>query len=515
MRSGDDALTEAGKLDRSNRSGWTAAFLPLPLVFLAYYPVLTAGFVNWDDPVYLLSNPLIRDMSPSGLLRMFTSTWEGNYHPLTLLSYALQYRFHGLDPFPYHLMNLALHLANTLLAGWLTMRFFGRSAAVMVALAFGLHPLRVEPAAWISERKEVLAAFFSLGALLLYSFGGHARRRQVLAGSFVLFLLAILSKPMAVTLPLLMLVVDLAQGRRPGEGLAAKAPFFLAAALASGGAWAAQAKVGALTDVIGIYGWRYPLLLGHNVWFYLEKTLSPVRLSAFYPYPHPGDLVLPLNVLQAFLGAGAFIGLALWKRRPPMSAAGAWFFLLSAAPVLRIIPVGNTPTADRYAYLPGLGLLWAMAGVFLLLVGKAGPAARKGALAALAAWTLLLGAASWQRAAVWRDSVSLWSDVVRLYPRDFLARFNLGRGWLDERNDPGKAAEQFSAALALRPDHVERGRLVGDPYIHHQRGRALLRLGRRAEAERDFALASSFKPDYQPPLMELRNLRRSREVGTP
>lgn len=475
-----------------------------------YLPLLGAGFVNWDDPVYVLGNPLIRSLDGRGLAAIGTSFLEGNYHPLTLLSYAVEYRLFGLDPRPYHLTNLALHLANVLLVFLLTRRLFGGVAlAAGVGLAFGLHPMRVEAVAWVSERKELLSALGYFASLLLYLRAGDPRQRRqtlLLGASFACFVLACLSKAMAVTLPAALFVLDRMQpGRRPPAGAAAKVPFLAAGIFFAGLALWAQQSAQAVTDsVLAVYGWKYAILLLHNLWFYLEKTVLPLGLSAFYPYPPASALTDPAYLAGAASGL-AVLGFLLW--RGGGARWGAVFFLVAAAPVLRLIPVGNTPVADRYLYLPGLGLIWAAAA---LLERVELPRARRALAAAAAVVFLLFGWWSWQRAGIWTGSVPLWSDVVARHPSDFLARFNLGSGLLAERNDPAAALRQFEAALALRPDRLEAGVRSGDPYLHHYRGLALLRLGRRTEAEEDFLAAVRFKGDWAEPLLEAGTLAAER-----
>lgn len=479
-------------------------------------PALKAGFVNWDDPVYLHGNRMIHSLDPHSLKTLFTSLFEGNYHPVTLLSFSLEYALFGLNPFPYHLSNYLLHILNALLVFFLTRGLFqSRATALFCSLIFAVHPLRVEAVAWISERKEVLSTSFYLGALLAYT--RWARRgsgRSFPAVSFALFLLAVLSKPMAVTLPLALFLVDwylaMPLSRRT---LLLKVPYLVAGAAAAAVTFLAQHGAGAITIQAGGYGWRYPITVFHNLWFYVSRFALPLRLSAFYPYPQEAQIVSPGYLAGAALGAGFLLSLSPLTRGLREYRLGAWFFLLTILPVLGIVPVGSTPVADRYFYLTGIGLAWAAAG--LLRASKAAfpstnPRARAAGLAALSLWLAALGILTWSRSMVWRDSVSLWSDAAGKYPGEFKVQFNLGKGYL-EKGDPSSALPHFTSAISLKPFLELGGRRVRDPYLHYYRGVALAGTGRREDAESEFAAAVEARPDYVPALMELAILQAGRE----
>ena len=492
--------------------GGVAALLALGLVLTALVlsPVLRAGFVNWDDDAYVLENPLVQSLDAASVRAIFLTTFEGNYHPLTLLSYAIERALFGAGPFPGHFTNYALHLLNTALVFFLTQALFDSPRAALVcALAFGLHPMRIETVAWVSERKGVLSAFFTLGSLLCYV--ARTRRgggQAALTCTFALFLLASLSKPMALTLPLVLFLVDRHFGvRLSRRTLAEKVPFLLVAAILAIVTLRAQQGVGAVSEAGAFYGWRYPLVVLNSAWFYISRFLVPVGLSAFYPYPPVSQVTSPAYLLGAALGTAALLFPAACSRWLKECQLGGWFYLLMILPVLKIIPIGNVPVADRYFYLPGLGLLWVAVALFES-PGRGRPAlaiARAAGALLLAAWIGLLGYQAWKRTQVWQDSASLWGEVAARYPADFLAQFNLGRGLL-EKGDLTGALEHFSAAIAIKPFLVVGGRNVRDPYFHCYRGLAFKGLGRRVEAERDFLVALEGLPDYRIALIELGNL---------
>lgn len=481
--------------------------LVLAVVAVAFSPVLDNGFVNWDDPSYLFENRLIRSLGLVEVGALFSTTFNGNYHPLTLLTYAIEHHFFGFTPHPYHLVNYLLHLINAVLVFFLSRTILrSSSAAIFCSLAFGLHPLRVESVAWVSALKDVLSGSFILGSLLCYARGrAGGNEKALLAAAFILFCLAALSKPMAVSLPLLLLLIDRYLGiPLSRRSIARLSPFFLVSILVALMAFVAQRQAEAITTDISSYGPFYGLILFHNIWFYLSRFFLPFGLSAFYPYPSHAQVIAPQYLFGAAAGALFLLSLLPFPGKARDFRLGGWFFLVMLLPVLRIVPVGNTPVADRYFYLPGLGLLWALCGVgSRLLSGRDRPVALKvGAALVAACWLGLLGGQSWQRTPVWRDSVSLWSDVVRQYPRDFLAHFNLGRGYMEKR-DAKSAEDHFTTALMLKPRVVLEGKSVNDPYIHYARGQAYLELGRHREAEMDFSAAVNAKHDFAGALIEM------------
>lgn len=395
--------------------------------------------------------------------RFFTTFQLANYHPLALLVLAVEHRLFGLEPSAYHAVSLLLHVGNTLLAFGLARALGAPAAAAGVCgLLFGLHPLHVEPVAWVAEQKELLCTFFSFAALALYARSPHGAGRALrLAGVFGLALLALLSKPMAVTLPIVLLLVDRYRGRPlAGAALLEKIPF----ALLSGAF--ALLTLAAQRDAIRL-GPSHPLWQGifiasHGVLFYLGKALLPLRLSALYPLPGSGGGPLPPAFLLAPAGllllAGALTRLA---GRSPAVAFGALFTLTTLLPVLQLVPVGLAHAADRYFYLPSFGVFF-LAGLGWThatgaVSGSRGRLLRTAGVAALAA----LGALTWQRLGVWRDGVTLWSDVLERHPRSAVSYGNRGHARAASGDAAGALAD-FQAALDLGLAPALRARVLFD-----------------------------------------------------
>lgn len=408
--------------ERADR--WTPAIVVAAAALTAFAPALLGGFVSWDDGVFVADNPWIRGLRLENLRWMLTATRGGLWQPLTWLSYAVDHAVWGLEPAGFHLTNLILHAASSVVFYAIALRLFeGRRApAVCAALFFALHPLRVESVAWVAERKGLLSGFFFLLAALM-----HLRGR-VWAASAV-FALALSAKATALTLPAVLLILEIYPLRRlpahPSRWLELRyravwrslAPLILLAAISltvavlAGKGWAApetSPRHGAswLIDRV-LYGYL----------FYPWKTLWPSGLAPYYP---------PLawfgsGTWRSFaLFAAAFaatVGLALSARRRPVVAAAVSIYAVMLLPVAGLVQQGLLFSAgDRYSYLPCVG--------FAVLFGAiAGRGRWAEALAVL--WLGALGAASWRQCAIWSDSSTLWSAALERAPGP-VARANMG-----------------------------------------------------------------------------------------
>jgi tetratricopeptide (TPR) repeat protein len=421
--------------------------------FAAFAPALRCGFVGFDDPYYVLNNPYVREgLSAEGTVWAFTTFYNANWHPLTWLSLQLDAALWSVDARGFHLTNVLLHAANAVFL-FLALRSltgcFWRSVAV--ALLFAVHPLRAESVAWVSERKDVLSACFGLLALLAYA--GYARAPS--AGRYlpvaVLLALSLLAKPMLVTLPCLLLVLDgwpLRRARTLGDWgklVSEKLPLFALVAASCVVTVRAQAGSAAVVDT-----GRFPVgerlenaAVGYA--FYLAKTAWPVDLAVFYPHPgaaRPARVAAGAALLLAALTAGA---VAL-RRRAPYLLAGWLWYLGTLVPVIGLVQVGLQAYADRYTYLPQVGLLLAACwGVADLT--RARPRA---ALAGAGAAAVLLAALTWNQLAVWHDSVSLWEHDLRVAGPSFTALVDLGEA-LEAEGRVDRAEECFREALRLDP----------------------------------------------------------------
>jgi tetratricopeptide (TPR) repeat protein len=419
----------------------------LGLVLALYARTGTHGFVAYDDPLYVRDNPVVaRGLSWEGARWAF-GFHAGNWHPLTWLSHELDVELFGLEPGPHHLVNAALHALNAALLFALVARLTGaRWSALFVAAAFALHPLRVESVAWASERKDVLAGTFWILTLLAYE--RHARRGGAwrYAGVLALFALGLMAKSMLVTLPLVMLVLDAwPLGRfssatpRLWRGVVLEKLPLLALSLACGAAtlWI-QRQEGAVGGLGSLTLLERASNAGRAYWIYVAETLWPARLACFVPHP---VLVTPRVELGRALFVPGLIGLAgvvlvsvlAWRARRtrPQLLAGWLWYLVAAAPVIGFVQVGHQAHADRYTYLPSIGLVLALA--FEL---RALAAARVRLVPALAGASSLALAVlvplTARQIDTWRDSRTLFTHALEVTEKNYLAATFLGE--IERRN---------------------------------------------------------------------------------
>ncbi len=440
---------------------------------LVFLPVLSAGWVNWDDLATFLDNPHYRGLGPEQLRWMWGSFWMGHYTPGSWMSLGLDYLVWGMDPRGYHASNLLLHLLGTALFALVIRALLERAveaapprwiwvAAAGGALFYGLHPLRVESVAWITERRDVLAMVFFQLTLLAWLRAQGSPRRALLVGAALLFhALSLTAKAHAITLPALLLILDiwpLGRARLEPRALLGlvveKIPF---AALAAVGAWMAiraQDHAGALQGVeeLGL-GTRLAVVT-QSLGFYPAKTLLPLGLSPLYEIDRASLSLWPwLPVLLAIT-----VGLALrWRRSPGWLVAWLCYGVL-LSPVSGITQSGPQAVADRYATFACLPFAVLFAGAVLAgLRWLARPEARRGGallLVGLGLWLSALGVSTYQQAGVWKNSVSLWQAAARQAPHNEIVLHQLGRAWA-EVGELSRAAAAYEAALALAPPRAE------------------------------------------------------------
>jgi tetratricopeptide (TPR) repeat protein len=495
-----------------SRPGWHWLLAALVLVLAcaaAFHRVLAADFINFDDDVYVTANPLVRGgLSLPGLAGAFTRPLASIYQPLTQLSLMADASIWGEDPFGFHLTNLLLHIANALLLLLLLFRLTGAWWRSLAAGAlFALHPLRVESVAWVTERKDVLSGLFFLLALLAWH--GWLRRRGAGRQALVLalFAAALLSKQMVVTLPLLLLLLDWWPGGRHPTGpagpaaalpltaprtgcglLVEKLPLFglalvfglLALAMVAGSGSAAGLEQLGLGARLGNAAVAYARYLGKFCW--------PGGLSVFYPHPGPagppGWQVAAAAALLAGLTAAA-----LWQaRRRPWLLVGWLWFCIGLAPVSGVAQAGSHALADRFTYLPAIGLGLAVVWQGWELLARRLPArlARPLAAGLMGLWLALLGGLSWQQTGHWRDSVSVFRQALASGNDHHFVRTNLGQALL-ARGEPQRATHHLRRALELEPSAARAANNLG--VIASRRGRL-----QRARAWFERAIAS--RPDY-------------------
>lgn len=470
-----------------------ASLLSALITLIIYLPAAFNGFVAWDDPQYVYENPGIRSLDLAFIKRAFTEVYFSNWHPLTMISYAVDYSLWGLNPVGYHIENIVIHALNTALVAVLSARLITAvrplggpavfAAAFFPALIFGIHPQHVESVAWISERKDVLSALFFIGSVLLYLRWARDRKPLSYILCLVLFAMSIMSKSMAVTLPAVLLLIDfyplkrLSGAKAVFRAVIEKLPFFAVSAFASAMALHSQSAIEGIPLDLRIYS------AIRAVAFYLEKFFVPVGLAPLYPLPFEIDpLGADYIVSYAVVGGITAIALAAVRYRAFITA---WlYFLGTLVPVLGLVQIGAQAAADRYMYLPSLGIVVLLgAGAALIIEKNSRPLMALLAIAA-AVSTVGLSAATVRQAAIWKDTVTLWSHEIRLFPDTaYIAYVNRAVA-LKNAGRHTEALSDLEASIRITPTAL----------ALYNRGNLRKKAGDIAGAEEDYRRAISLSP---------------------
>ena len=452
------------------------------ITLIVFSPALRNGFVNWDDWKNLVENENFRGFTWSHLRWMFTTFHLGHYQPLSWLTFALDYSLWGLEPLGYHLTNILLHAANAVVFYFVSLRLLAiattwASSAVVLQLAagfaalfFAIHPLRVESVAWATERRDVLSGFFLLLTVLGYLKAMDVKtnpvgRRRWLTVSLTLYGLSLLAKASGMTLPLVLLVLDVYPLRRLGGGtgkwLGAEArhvwleklPFFVAALVTGVVALTAQEKAGALWNAESHdLADRISQVL-YAITFYIMKTLLPTGLAPLYEFP-PDFYLFNWRVI---LGAVVFLLLSLSffaaRHRWPAGLTGWIIYLLLLAPVSGVAQAGPQLVADRYSYLSCM--VWAillaavLSRLWRLRTGIAPPVKAAFFVAIPLLMLFGLGRLTWRQNEIWHDTERLWNYALAVHPSSF-AYFHVAR-FMAERGDLAGAEQHLRRAVEINP----------------------------------------------------------------
>ena len=454
----------------------------LIVVLLAYWPVYKNGFV-YDDLEYVTANPHVQHgITWDEIKWSLTSLQSSNWHPLTWMSHMLDGQLYGPNALGHHATNLIFHLANVLLLFAFLSRTTGAFwPSAFVAALFGVHPLHVESVAWVSERKDVLSTFFWLLTMLAYV--RYSKRSSLGNYGLVvgLFILGLASKPMLVSLPFVLLLMDYwPLGRMQKQGmrriLVEKLPLFLLAAGSSMITYFAQRQGGALgTTERFPMGVRIANALVSYV-SYIQKMFWPVKLTAFYP--HPGSS-LPLWEAAAAGIALILLTILLLRagRSRPYLAVGWLWYLGTLVPVIGLVQVGSQALADRYAYIPLIGLFVAVTwGIGEFLRGKA---VAVGACAVLLVFAVLTR----MQLPYWHDDITLYEHAIAVTRDNYVAHVNLGTVLKDQN----ESINHYREAITIKPDGF---------LAYHNLGSVLAEQGKLDEAIPYFRKAIRLHPNY-------------------
>jgi len=494
------------------------------LVFAVFGRTAGYGFVNFDDDVYVYKNPqVLKGLAPDSIRWAFTHIVSSNWHPLTMLSLMLDRQIYGMWTGGYHLTNVLLHAGAAALLFLLLMEMTGAMLpSAFVAAVFAVHPLRAESVAWIAERKDVLSGLLFMLTLLAYL---HYTRRTGSVPRYLLLTaalaLGLLAKPMLVTVPCLLLLLDywplgrLTAWSRLPRLILEKLPLF-ALALLSGAATMLAQKGAIVPKAVLPLGFRLENA-GVAVSIYVGNLVWPTGLAAIYPYPKGGWPLAQVCAAVLLLGSGTLVTCLLGKKHRYLPVGWFWF-LGMLAPVIGLLQVGQQAYADRYTYLPEIGLCialtWALAGYAQKL-----PALRPALPWAAGAVLCALSLAASTQAAYWRDSITLWTHALCCTDDNCVAQINLATA-LAQANRLDEAAAHYRDALRIAPDDAAaheglatvlflqgrldegmvecREALARNPNLaglHYNLAIALLRKGQTRDAVRELRETLRLQPD--------------------
>jgi protein O-mannosyl-transferase len=475
---------------------------------VVHWPALSANVISFDDDQYLTQNKLVQHPSWPNAGRFMTevlrpSTVAGYYQPLSMISLMLDSAAGGQADYlrPYHRTSLALHVANTALVMLILLLLFSRPwEAAAVALLFGIHPLSVEPIPWIGERKTLLAAFFGLWSLVFYI--RYARRggQPAYLACILMYVLALLAKPTTTPLPVAMLLLDFWPLRRLSrKTIMEKIPLFAIAAVFAVITFISQ-KGTAGVDMPQADPLRGPLILAHNVVFYLYKMVLPLRLSSHYPFPKPLSLAHPMVLAGAIGTVLLLTGLALSLRRTRALATGWLIFFVIIFPAMGVIGFTNVIASDKYAYLPAIGMLLILTWAVIKLVDWARSRPSSTALVALLALAACVaGAEAFQTRQYyhqWRDTETFYRYMLTFAPDAPPLHNDLGLALVEKYQQERlpEAIEHYRRALALKPIY---------PDAENNLGVALARQNQLPEAVEHLRRATDLRPDVVSPRFNL------------
>ncbi len=466
---------------------------------LVYARVLGNGFVHYDDHLLIINNINVHGLSFENISWAFTEQFRGNWHPLTWLSLMLDYELFGPGPMGYHLTNSLFHIVNSLLLFLVFRKMTGDMwKSAFVAALFALHPMHVESVAWASERKDVLSTFFWILTISVYVRYTEKENKQRYILFFALFILGLMSKAMLVTLPFTLLLLDLwplgrlSRDKPLAPVIIEKFPLFALTLVSSVVTFMTQQSSGAVADITNVtHGMRAANSVVSYA-TYLFKTVWPSGLAIFYPFP--------INNIQSWRIAGATLLIVIisaftfkYIKKAPFLFTGWFWFLGVLVPVIGIIQVGNQTRADRYMYVPMIGLsiiaVWGASGLadkYTLRRPEKRQQLNKIMAAAAVAVLTVFALISFVQIGHWKSTITMFKHTLAVTKNNAHAHSNLGVAY-GKIGEYEKAKENFIKAIAIAPKNHE---------SHYNLGLANFNLGNPGEAIKNNKDALKIKPNY-------------------
>ena len=469
------------QISKSKLVFYFALIIPIIITWLTYISSLKNGFVSWDDEGYLMDNlKVIGNFSTDGWKYIFTHYNMANYHPITLMIYNFLYNACQFNPEPYHTFNLIFHLVNVGLVFYLITKLTEKkyTVAFIVALLFGIHPLHVESVAWVSETKDVIYTFFFILSLLAYiKYDNQKTNFKFYAIALILFILSCLSKGMAVSLPVILVLIDYLKKKQfTKEIIVEKIPFFLVSIIIGIVAIKAQVAADGMYNLSSYSVFEKILFPFYAVFFYIYKMIIPANLAILYPYPAHLTFeyfIAPLIII------GIAIGVYVTKKSTRKVVFGTLFFAACITPIIQILPVGASIASDRYFYLSSIGLFYLIAeGIYYLYYEKfkLNTSARTGIIVSSLIVCIVFINCSVQRIKVWENTFTLWTDLSITNPKVDKAWYGLGlfiqrQGESSKDNNERQscynmAKKQYLKALEQNPGNLKALNNLGNCYYN-------------------------------------------------
>jgi len=432
---------------------------------IAFFPMLSNGFTNWDDQFYITDNPFLRGPDWAAI---FSKPLMANYHPLTVATLALNYQLSELEPFSYHLVNWLVHIINTGLVFYFAYKLSDHKpwVGLITALLFGIHPMHVESVAWASERKDVLFTLFFMLSLIVYDKYIRQQSWKLYAITITMFFLSLVSKPAAVSLPLVLLLMDWYRGRKLSEGKVwfEKIPFFILSLVFGLMTIRFQEASKAFAEASYYPFWQKIVFSFYGFGEYIKRIVWPFPLSAIHPFP--ASATIPSSYFIMILIGLVVLALTWYFRQKKYIVLGVGFFAVNIVLVLQLLTFGHAIIAERYTYVPYIGLFFAIAMIWEMSGLQEN--LKKGILGVILLAGLGLAFATFQQVKIWKDAESLWTHAIRTYPESYMARSNRGQFLAAKKGKFEEALADYAIALKAIPNDsfslINRGTI----YINQQ-----------------------------------------------
>ena len=465
----------------------------LVITCLSLSPNLKSDFLNWDDPVYVVNNDLIKDTSLKGVAQMFTTNEViGTYSPLVLWSWSIDYKLSELNPLTFHGFNIWYHLLVVVLVFYLALLLTKRiEVAFIAALLFGIHPMHVETVAWISARKDILYAMFFFGALIAYHYyveNLQKPKKWYWYGlCLIVYVLSLFSKGTAVIAPLVLCLIDFLKQRKDLKHLLLeKLPFFLLSIVFVWIAIQGQATEGAFDNTIHTNKVNAIAVGFYGYFVYLLKSVIPFSLSGYHPYPPLIGEQLPWYF---YVAATPVIALFIWTllkaKKERIVAFGILFFFIALIPVIQVLPFGTAVIAERYTYVPYFGL-FLLFGIWIVKALDHFQRFKIPIWGLTIVYLLGLGIVSFQYSKDYHNSETFWSSIMAIYSEDHLAYLNRGNYRMTQKRY-SEALQDFNRAIHLDSDNY---------LALYNRGMVYNVMNEPVKAIKDYSDSSVLHPEF-------------------